>query len=175
MDSIGKPCSLDTTNLMTSHIRICKSHARHLNVQQFTLSWKPLPLEDQPITPALHTRNTQDNDKSNEFLWCKPYTIDVITLHNQMWNEWWIEMWILCRHFEWQKWPWLWSLNTASSLLTSAGSDLQPECTRSQQELILTKANKLTCMPRWHSELANCFAVLKLHRPRSFLPFKMVA
>ena len=40
------------------------------------------------------------------------------------------------------------------------------ECTRSQLELMLTEANKLTCSPRWLSELANCFAVLTLHRPR---------
>jgi len=33
---------------------------------------------------------------------------------------------------------------------------------------MLTQANKLTCRPRWRSELANCFAVhvLTLHRPR---------
>ena len=48
----------------------------------------------------------------------------------------------------------LWNLSTVeqfvSSFLTSAGSDftLHPECTRSQQDLTLTKANKLTCMPR---------------------------
>ena len=39
---------------------------------------------------------------------------------------------------------------------------LHSECTRSQQGLMLTKVNKLTCMPRWHSELAKCFAVLVL-------------
>ena len=51
---------------------------------------------------------------------------------------------------------------------------LHPECTRSQQFLTLTKANKVTCMPRWHIELAIGFAVLMLHRSRSSLPLKMV-
>ena len=41
------------------------------------------------------------------------------------------------------------------------------KCTRSQQDLMLTEANKLTCRPRWRSELTNCFAVLTLHRPWS--------
>ena len=48
----------------------------------------------------------------------------------------------------------LWSLSTAeqfaSSFLTSTEMILHfyPECTRSQQDLTLIEANKLTCMPR---------------------------
>ena len=60
----------------------------------------------------------------------------------------------------------------ASSLLTSAGNDLHPECIMSQQDLTLTEANKLTCTPCWHCELAKCFAVLKRHIPWSSLPLK---
>ena len=59
----------------------------------------------------------------------------------------------------------LWSASTveqfASSFLTNAGSNftLHPECTRSQQNLMLTKANKLTCKLCWRSKLAKCFTI----------------
>ena len=50
---------------------------------------------------------------------------------------------------------------------------LHQECTRCQQDLTLTEANKLTCMPHWRSELTKCVTVLKLHRPQSSLLLKM--
>ena len=52
----------------------------------------------------------------------------------------------------------LWSLSTvehfASSSLNSTEVilHLHPECTRSQQDLTLTEASELTCMPRWCNE-----------------------
>ena len=47
------------------------------------------------------------------------------------------------------------------------------ECTMSQRDWKLTEVNKLTCMPHWPSELANSFAVLRLHWQRSFLPVRI--
>ena len=47
------------------------------------------------------------------------------------------------------------------------------EYTRSQHDLQLTEVNKVTCMPHWRCELANCPGVLMLHW--AFLPLKMVA
>ena len=53
-----------------------------------------------------------------------------------------MEIWILRRHFEWQKWP------RSMELSTYIGAVCK-----------LTKTNKLTCMPRWRSEFAKCFSV----------------
>ena len=75
----------------------------------------------------------------------------------------------------------LWSVSTGeqfvSSFLTSARNNFTflPRMHKVSTRSMLTEANKLTCRPRWHSELANCFAVLTLHRPRSSLPLKMAA
>ena len=47
------------------------------------------------------------------------------------------------------------------------------EYTRSQHDVQLTEVNKVTCMPHWRCELANCPGVLMLHW--AFLPLKMAA
>ena len=63
------------------------------------------------------------------------------------------------------------SIQFVSSFLPGAKNNLRfyLECTRSQQDLMLTEANKLTCR---RSELENCFAVLTLHRSNPEVLFK---
>ena len=73
----------------------------------------------------------------------------------------------------------IWSLSTVekfvSSFLTSAESDFTfiPRMCKVSTGSNAHWSNKLTCMPRWCSELAKCFTILKLHRPWSSLPLKM--
>ena len=92
-----------------------------------------------------------------------------------MWNGWWMEIQILCRHFEWQKWPRSMELKYSRAVCELLSHQhgkwfyIYTSCTKSQQDLTLTEAKKLTCIPCWRIELANCFAVLKAPYTAVFL------
>ena len=96
---------------------------------------------------------------------------------------------VCCEHFTWQTFTYVtWAeryytaIWTATKRLQSIEckckifsqyrkkwfSHFYPECTRSQQDLMLTQVNKLTCMHHWlswHSEPTKCFVVLTLYTP----------